>query len=157
MLIFTLFDQNLLYFVYVCFSHLEMSFTFKIADKISLIFTVFLLFGLLTFALNFYFLIGKYLRKSTRHFHNRLHRCFYSYIFLTIKNTSRSFVRGAIYFFLHHQYIEEVATLCIFELAIVFIILLFEKKMKIFKTKVLFCRYIVYHLFLSALNLAFLI
>ena len=155
MIIFSLFDQNLSYLVYVCFSHLNMPFTFKFIDKISLLFTIFVLLCLLTFSLNIYFLTGKYLKKSTRHFHSRLHSCFPSYMFLTIKNSFRSFLRGAIYLFLHHQYTKEVAVLGIFEFLITLITLLFQNKAIIFKTKSLFCRYIFYHFFFSVLNFTF--
>lgn len=61
-------EENLGYFVFVCFSHLGHSFSFKLADKFSLGFTVILLFSLLIFVLCFYLLISEYLRKRATYF-----------------------------------------------------------------------------------------
>lgn len=60
-----LLEENLSYFVYVCFSHLSHPFTYALPDKISLAVTVIFLFCLIVFSFTFYFLICRYLKKRS--------------------------------------------------------------------------------------------
>lgn len=61
-------QENLAYFIFVCFSNLGHPFSFRLADKLSLSFTVISLFALLFFAFCFYLLIYKYLGKRASYF-----------------------------------------------------------------------------------------
>lgn len=63
-----LLEENLGYFVFVCFSHLRLSFTFNLADKLSLSLTLVFLFSLFFFTFCFYFLLSRYLRKRVSYF-----------------------------------------------------------------------------------------
>lgn len=97
----TLLEGNIAYFTYVCFGHLTTSFHFKYGDKLSLIFTIVFLFIVLIFSISFYPLMGHYFRKKSKLFISCHHPTNSGYLFLSIKNLMRNFLRGSVFYFLH--------------------------------------------------------
>lgn len=73
-IVLSVFQCNITYFVYVCLNHINNCFTFALLDKLYLIFTVFFLFLMTIFAISFYFLMDAYLKKSSGHFLHSLKR-----------------------------------------------------------------------------------
>lgn len=106
-----LFEQNISYFVYVCFSHLQISFCFWFYDKLSLSLTVLFLFCVTAFSLCFYYLISEYLKSHSTYFHIKIKRRLAGYSLLMFKNFARPFFRGSTYFFLNYFYGIEMLTL----------------------------------------------
>ena len=99
----TLLEGNIAYFIYVCFGHLAMPFTFDFYDRLSLSFTVVFLWVLLVFSLIFYSLIGRYLQNKAGHFLYCYYRCNSGYLLIASKNLIRNFLRGAIFYFFHEN------------------------------------------------------
>lgn len=97
----TLLEGNIAYFTYVCFGHLTTSFHFKYGDKLSLIFTVVFLFMILLFSISFYPLMGHYLKKKSKIFISCHPPTNSGYLFLSIKNSMRNFLRGSVFYFFH--------------------------------------------------------
>lgn len=69
-----LLESSLSYFIFVCLSHLQHSFSFNLVDKLSLSFTVIFLFSLFLFSFSFYILIFKYLGKQASLFNEYTYR-----------------------------------------------------------------------------------
>ena len=69
-----LLESSLGYFIFVCLSHLQHSFSFNLADKLSLSLTVVFLFGLFLFSFSFYILVFKYLGKQASCFNEYTYR-----------------------------------------------------------------------------------
>lgn len=67
-IIIVIFQENLCFLVFICFSHIQHPFSFNFADKLSLTFTVLFLFGCFFFTFAFYFLVFRYLGKKSSYF-----------------------------------------------------------------------------------------
>ena len=106
------FEENLGYLVFVCFSQLQQAFTFSLADKLSLVFTVILLFGAFFFVFSFYFLVFRYLGKKSCYFTEFTYRELPGVIWKIIHCLTRNFIRGAIFCFLYYQYENQLVMLC---------------------------------------------
>ena len=123
----SLLEGNLPYFVYLSFSHLNHAFSFTFFDKLSLIFTLLFLIVVLLFSIAFYLMIGKSLKKTSCYFIYCLYRCASAFKFLTVNNLIRGFLRGSIHFFLHNYYGYQIASLCAVELLVIGITIATEK------------------------------
>lgn len=118
-------EENLGYFVFVCFSHLGHSFSFKFADKVSILLSVFLLFCLVVFALCFYLLVAKYLRKKAVYFTEVTYRESAGFCYKALMLSTQSVLRAAIFYFFTYQYAHKLFALCFVEfLALTFTITL---------------------------------
>ena len=69
-----LLEGNLAYFMFVCFLHLQVAFSFNLADKLSLSFTILLLFALVSFCFCFYLMLFRYLGKRASKFTENIYR-----------------------------------------------------------------------------------
>ena len=108
-------EENLGYFVFVCFSHLAHSFSFNFADKFSLGLTVAVLFSLLIFALCFYLLISQYLRKRATHFSEFTYRESAGFCYKVLQLSLRSVLRSVVFCFFCSQYNNKLLMLCAIE------------------------------------------
>lgn len=97
-------EQNLGYFVFVCFSHIQNGFTFRFTDKLALIFTVLFMFCLIFFVFSFYLLVFIYLGKKSSHFIEFTFPSIAGFNCKTIQFLVRNILRSAIYYFFHYQY-----------------------------------------------------
>lgn len=120
-------EGNLSYFVYLSFSHLSHAFSFTFFDKLSLIFTVIFLFGVLMFSIAFYLIIGKLLKKNSCYFIYCFYRCPSTFKFLTVNNLIRGFLRGSVHFFLYNYYGYQIVSLCVVELLVIGLTIVTEK------------------------------
>ena len=97
----TFIEGNVAYFSYVCFGHLSTPFTFQFGDKLSLIFTTFVLWIVIMFCFAFYPLVGYFLQKKAGYFLSYAYRCNPGYLSLSLKNLIRNFLRGSVFYFFH--------------------------------------------------------
>lgn len=100
----TLLEGSVSYFVYVCLGNLELSFSFKFGDRLSLLFAVLFFWAVLLFSFAFYLLLGHYLRKRACYFIFCMYRSYEGHFYLTLRNLVRNLGRGAVFFFFHHLY-----------------------------------------------------
>lgn len=106
-------EENLGYFVFVCFSHLGHSFSFKFADKLAILLSVLLLFCLVVFALCFYLLVAKYLSKKAVYFAEVTYRESAGFCYKVLMLSIRSVLRAAIFYFFSYHYVHKLYALCI--------------------------------------------
>ena len=150
----TLIEGNVIYFTYVCFSHLGTSFFWRFGDKVSLVFTIVLLWGLILFTLVYYPLVGYFLRQKASYFIYCYYRCNSGYFFLNVKNLGRNFLRGAVFYFVDNFFLEEIALLCLIEAAVIVLTIYLESHKKIFLNKIFYLLWLTYHFLFVLLNLA---
>ena len=100
----TLVEGNVIYFVYVCFGHFSTSFSFQFGDKISLAFTLAFFLFITVSVFVFYSLAGEFLQQRAGYFIYNYYRCNEGLFVITVKNLVRNFLRGSIFYFLHEFY-----------------------------------------------------
>lgn len=106
----------------------------------------------LIFCISFYPLMGHYFRKKSKLFMSCHHPTNSGYLFLSIKNLMRNFLRGSVFYFLHEFYVAELIALSMVEISTMGLMIFLEKKKKIFKEKFFFYCGLAYHLLLVLLN-----
>ena len=119
-----LIEGNVVYFTYVCFGHLSTSFSFQFGDKVSLLFTVVFLFVVVVFTFAYYLLVGHFLQEKAGYFIYCYYRCNSGYFLLSTKNLIRNFLRGAVFYFLHEFYLQELSLLSSIEVLVIIILIL---------------------------------
>lgn len=128
----SLLEGNVAYFSFVCFGHIETSFSFKFGDKISLLFMMVFLWIIIIFSFTFYPLIGRYLEKRSSSFIQSIRGCNSGLFFISMRQLIRNFIRGAVFYFLYQYYAVELILLIVIEVAIVILTVAFELRNKIF-------------------------
>ena len=108
-----LLEENLTYFIFVCFSHLNISFIFRLVDKISLVFTVLYLFGLILFSLCFYPLICQFLKKKSVYFSQHTFARLPGFWYKTMQLVIRGGLRAVVFCFYSHRYTSQLAMLIV--------------------------------------------
>ena len=126
------FEGNIAYFTFCCFNHLTNAFSFKFADKLTLLFTVMFLFIMLVLSISFYFIIGQLLKKKACYFIQCFYRCHKAYCYLAMYNMFIEFVKGALHYFLLNKYGYLMACLCALECFIIIYTIYMEKIHEIF-------------------------
>jgi hypothetical protein len=148
----SLFEGNVIYLVYVCFGHLQSSFSFHFGDKLSLAFTVLFLWVTVVFTFCFYQMVGYFLGKRACYFIYCYYRCDYSYHYLTLKNLVRNFLRGSIFYFLRDYLAEEFILLSVVEVGLVLCSIALQSYKKIFISKTFYSLWLIYHSLFILLN-----
>lgn len=141
---------------FICFSHLVQSFTFKFADKISLLFTIVFLFSLFLFSFCFYLLIFKYLRKNSSHFAEHTYKKSAGFWYKALNLSIRSVLRAAIFYFLHYYYRSQLIMLILMEILMIGCTITLQSFYKIFWSKFMYILKLSYSLLFILLNLALL-
>ena len=122
-----IFEGNIAYFTFCCFNHLTNAFSFRFADKLSLLFTIMFLFILLLLSVCFYLCIGKLLEKKSCYFIYSFYRCHQAYCYLAVYNMTFEFIKGCLHYFLLKQYGYLMASLCVLECFIIIYTIYMEK------------------------------
>ena len=149
----TLIEGNIIYFTYVCFSHLDTSFLFRFGDKVSLVFTTVFLWGLILFTLVYYPLVGCFLKQRASYFIYCYYRCNSGYFYLNVKNLGRNFLRGAVFYFMDNFFKEEIALLCLIQAIVIIVTIYLETHKKIFLNKIFYLLWLTYHILFVLFNL----
>lgn len=152
-LVISILEENLSYFVFVCFENLSQAFSFHIADKFSLIFTVLFLFSLVIFCLCFYLGVFRYLDKQAGYFAEFTYRESAGFLYKTLQILIRNFLRGMAFCFFHEQYKNQLIALCLVEITMITITIALQAAYKIFISKTMLSLNLFYYFLFLLLNL----
>ena len=115
----TVLEENLGYFVFICFSNIsQLAFTFNMADKLSLGVTLLFLFCLCFFSFCFYFLTGKYLGKKASYFAESTYRENAGFSYKIIQLLLRNILRALAFFYFFQQYRIQLVLLILVEILV---------------------------------------
>lgn len=150
-----LLEENLVYFVFVCFSQLQEAFDFSLADKISLIFTILFFFALTLFTFCFYLMLFRYLDERDRFFSEYTCKESASFWYRTF-SLCRNFLRATIFCFFHNHYSIQLLMLSAVEVVMILISVALQSSSKFFISTAMYKTSLLYYLLLISLNCALL-
>ena len=152
-----LLEENLDYFVFVCFSHLQNSFSFKISDKLASIFTILFLCGLILFTCCFYMLTSKYLGRRAGCFADFTYRENAGFWYKTLCLIIRNLLRAKAFYFFHYQYVNLLLALSLIEVIVIFLSITIQSLYKIFLCKTAYALSLIYSFIFILFNFSLLL
>lgn len=98
--------------------------------------------------------MGHFLQEKAGYFIYCYYRCNSGYFLLSTKNLVRNPLRGAVFYFLHELYLEELLLLSVAEALVLVILIVWESTAEAFVSKVFYCLELIYHFLFILLNLS---
>lgn len=141
----------------MCFNHLNHPFSFHLADKLSLAFTVLFLLSVIYFSLCFYSLICKYLSKKSTYFSERTFAKPPGFWYKTIQLLLRSVIRPVVFCFFHYQYRSQMVLLSCIEVLVIICTIELQLSSRVFRSKLMCSFSLTYSLIFIMLNTALFI
>ena len=133
-----------------------MPFTFSMADRISLSFTVLFLFSLLLYTFCFFLLVPKYLKRKAGYFVEFTYRENAGYCYKIVSLLLRNLLRAAVFCFLHYQFKFQLHLLSLVEIFIIIFTIIIQSLYKTIMSRAVYVINLSYSFLIILLNLTLL-